>query len=119
MNESLNAIVLTSNPLPRVAELLIPSHRIPSHRIVNPGLLSCVDTSPFICFVVFVCLSFSFCVFVSVIVVVMSSVNMSTGVSIERLDGSNYHVWKFKMQLSWRTRICMVSSMALTSSLKG
>ena len=29
----------------------------------------------------------------------MSSVNMSTGVSIERLDGSNYHVWKFKMQL--------------------
>src|SRR5690349_8546248 len=27
------------------------------------------------------------------------SVNMSTGVSIERLDGTNYHVWKFKMQL--------------------
>jgi len=29
----------------------------------------------------------------------MSSINMSTGVSIEKLDGTNYHVWKFKMQL--------------------
>src|SRR5260370_16896188 len=27
------------------------------------------------------------------------SVTMSTGVSIEKLDGTNYHVWKFKMQL--------------------
>src|SRR6476659_8510404 len=29
----------------------------------------------------------------------MSSINMSTGVSVEKLDGTNYHVWKFKMQL--------------------
>ena len=29
----------------------------------------------------------------------MSSINMSTGVSIEKLDGTNYHVCKFKMQL--------------------
>src|SRR5260370_28045123 len=27
------------------------------------------------------------------------SVTMSTGVSVEKLDGTNYHVWKFKMQL--------------------
>jgi transposase InsO family protein len=27
------------------------------------------------------------------------SVNVSNGVSVEKLDGTNYHVWKFKMQL--------------------
>ena len=75
----------------------IPSHRIPSHRIVSPGLLSVWYIAVQLCFVV-VCLSLV-CVFVSVIVVIMSSVHMSTGVSIERLDGTNYHVWKFKMQL--------------------